>query len=163
MNKIRSPFFLLAIATVACVLVPNIPRRMRAQGPQTRQLQQTAPVTSWPSKAKRWALVIGVDQYADPQISPLKGAANDAKTLAAALIQHAGFPQDQVILLSTDQPIERQPKRLNILRRLSNLASLVPRDGLLLISFAGHGIERNGQGFLIPSDATFTEDIRLLE
>jgi hypothetical protein len=43
------------------------------------------------------------------------------------------------------------------------LAGLVPKDGLLLISFAGHGIDRNGQGFLIPSDATFTEDISLLE
>src|SRR6266567_397235 len=163
MNKIRSPFFLLAIATVACVLVPNIPRRIRAHGPQTRQLQQTVPVTSWPSKAKRWALVIGVDQYADPQISPLKGAANDAKTLAAALIQHAGFPQDQVILLSTDQPAERQPTRLNILRRLSNLASLVPKDGLLLISFAGHGIERGGQAYLVPSDAQLSEDVSFLQ
>jgi hypothetical protein len=161
--KSRSPFFLLAIATVACVLVPNIPRRIRAQGPQTRQLQQTAPVSSWPSKAKRWALVIGVDQYADPQISPLKGAANDAKTLADALIRHAGFPQDQVILLATDQPAERQPTRLNILRRLSNLASLVPKDGLLLISFAGHGIERGGQAYLVPSDAQLSDDISFLE
>ena len=63
--------------------------------------------------------MIGVDKYTDPQISPLKGADNDARTLADALIRYAGFPQDQVILLSTDQPIERQPTRLNILRRLS--------------------------------------------
>jgi uncharacterized caspase-like protein len=108
-------------------------------------------------------LVIGVNQYADPQISPLKGAANDAKTLADALIRHAGFPQDQVILLATDQPAERQPTRLNILRRLSNLASLVPKDGLLLISFAGHGIERGGQAYLVPSDAQLSEDISFLE
>jgi hypothetical protein len=161
--KSRSRFFVLAIATVACVVVLNIPRRMRAQGPQARQLQQTAPVSSWPSKTKRWALVIGVDRYADPQISPLKGAANDAKTLADALIRHAGFPQDQVILLSSDQPSERQPTRLNILRRLSNLASLVPKDGLLLISFAGHGIERGGQAYLVPSDAQLSEDVSFLE
>jgi hypothetical protein len=161
--KSKSPFFLLAIATVACFVVPNIPRRIRAQTSQARQLQQTAPVSSWPSKAKRWALVIGVDQYADPQISPLKGAANDAKTLAGALVQHAGFPQDQVILLATDQPAERQPTRLNILRRLSNLASLVPKDGLLLISFAGHGIERGGQAYLVPSDAQLSEDVSFLE
>src|SRR2546430_7093588 len=161
--KSKSRFFLLAIATVACFVIPNIPRRLRAQTSQARQLQQTTPVSSWPGKAKRWALVIGVDQYADPQISPLKGAANDAKTLAAALIQHAGFPQDQVILLATDQPAERQPTRLNILRRLSNLASLVPKDGLILISFAGHGIERGGQAYLVPSDAQLSDDISFLE
>lgn len=135
----------------------------RAQQPGSRQLVQATPVKEWPGKAKRWALVIGVDQYADPQISPLKGAANDAKTLADALVRYAGFPQDQVILLSTDQPLERQPTRLNVLRRLSNLASLVPKDGLLLISFAGHGIERNSQAYLIPSDAQLSDDLAFLE
>ena len=160
--KSSSPMFLVAIATLTCFLLSSAPR-IRSQAPQTRQLQQTTPVSSWPGKAKRWALVIGVDQYADPQISPLKGAANDAKTLAAALIQHAGFPQDQVILLATDQPAERQPTRLNILRRLSNLASLVPKDGLLLISFAGHGIERGGQAYLVPSDAQLSDDVSFLE
>ena len=134
-----------------------------AQPEPSRQLQQTEPVTKWPSKAKRWALVIGVDKYADPQISPLKGADNDARTLSDSLVRYAGFPQDQVVLLATNQPAERQPTRLNILRRLSNLASVVPKDGLLLISFAGHGLERGGQAYLIPSDSQITDDIALLE
>lgn len=125
---------------------------------ESRQLQQLETVRVWPGKAKPWALVIGVDQYSDPQISPLKGAANDARMLADALVRYAGFTSDQVILLASDQPQERQPTRLNILRRLSNLASLVPKDGLLLISFAGHGIERGGQAYLVPSDSQLTDD-----
>jgi hypothetical protein len=120
-------------------------------------------VKNWPSKAKRWALVIGVDKYRDPQISPLKGSDNDAHTLADALVRYAGFPSDQVILMSTDQPEERQPSRVNILRRLSNFASIVPKDGLLLVSFAGHGMERNGQAFLLPTDAQISEDVSFLE
>ena len=125
---ITTIFATLTLTLVAGLLVWSPNRGSLAQQPGSRQLVQSSPVKEWPGKAKRWALVIGVDQYADPQISPLKGAANDAKTLAAALIQHAGSPQDQVILLATDQPAERQPTRLNILRRLSNLASLVPKD-----------------------------------
>ncbi len=156
-------FATLTLTLVAGLLVWSPARGSLAQQPGSRQLVPATPVSSWPGKAKRWALVIGVDQYADPQISPLKGAANDAKTLAAALIQHAGFSQDQVILLATDQPAERQPTRLNILRRLSNLASLVPKDGLLLISFAGHGIERGGQAYLVPSDAQLSDDVSFLE
>jgi hypothetical protein len=36
--------------------------------PQSRQLErQTDSVKNWPTKAKRWALVIGVDQYRDGQ------------------------------------------------------------------------------------------------
>ena len=103
-----------------------------------RQLTRVGPVKEWPSKAKRWALIIGVDQYRDGNISPLRGAANDATTLAQALTQFAGFPSDQVILLATDQPEERQPTRINILAYLSNVAAAVPKDGLLLVSFSGH-------------------------
>jgi hypothetical protein len=135
-----------------------------AQGSQSRQLdRQTDPVKAWPSKAKRWALVVGVDQYRDGQINALKGSVNDAHNLANALVRYAGFPQDQVIVLTTDQPDERQPTRINILTYLSNLASLVPKDGLLLVSFAGHGIERGGQAYLIPSDARLSHDVSLLE
>jgi tetratricopeptide (TPR) repeat protein len=120
-------------------------------------------ITTLPVGPKRWALVIGVDKYMDPQISPLKGSDNDARLIADALVRYAGFPQDQVILLSTAQPMERQPTRVNILRRLSNLSTAVPKDGLLLISFAGHGMERSGQAFLMPSDAQISDQISFLE
>lgn len=120
-------------------------------------------ITTLPVGPKRWALVIGVDKYMDPQISPLKGSDNDARLIADALVKYAGFPQDQVILLSTAQPTERQPNRVNILRRLANLSKTVPKDGLLLISFAGHGMERGGQAFLMPADAQISDDISFLE
>jgi hypothetical protein len=146
------------------ILSPGLSSTAQTQrNAPSRQLQQTEPLSQWPSKAKRWALVIGVDNYKDGQISPLKGSDNDARMLADALVRYAGFPQDQVILMSTDQPEERQPTRVNILRRLSNLASVVPKDGLLLVSFAGHGMERNGQAYLLPSDAQISDDITFLE
>src|SRR5215204_1946612 len=72
------------------------------------------PVKVLPVHAKRYALVIGVDQYADTQITTLGGASNDAKTLANALIQYAAFPSEQVTLLASDQPAERQPTRGNM-------------------------------------------------
>lgn len=153
--------------------------------PTSRQLQQLPPaqtqtqpatsnsvqnvasqldeVKSLPVSAKRWALVIGVDKYTDPQISPLKGSDNDARMIADALVRYAGFPQDQVILLATNQPVERQPTRVNILRRLSNLSTAVPKDGMLLVAFAGHGMERGGQAFLLPADAQISDQISFLE
>lgn len=131
--------------------------------PASRGIGLDKQVKTLPSAAKRYAVVIGVDQYADTQITTLGGASNDAKLLANALIQHAGFPSEQVTLLASDQPAERQPTRGNILRRLSNMAAVVPEDGLLLLSFAGHGIERGGQAFLLPSDAQVSDDVELLE
>src|SRR6185295_19948332 len=73
------------------------------------RIQQSEQVKKWPDQSKRWALIIGVDQYKDRQISSLSGAANDAKHLADALEKYAGLLPDQVILLATDQPEERQP------------------------------------------------------
>src|SRR5258708_31395257 len=128
---------LSVLAISAAFILPLVfaAAKSTAQIPDpARQLQQLEPVKELPSKGKRWALVIGVDKYSDPQISPLKGSDNDARLIADSLVRYAGFPQDQVILLSTDQPAERQPTRVNILRRLSNLSTAVPKDGLLLVS-----------------------------
>jgi tetratricopeptide (TPR) repeat protein len=163
--------------TTATTSQPSAPT---ATEPTSRQLQQipaapaqesttppsstqTGQINTLPIGPKRWALVIGVDKYQDPQISPLKGSDNDARLIADALVRYAGFPKDQVILLSTDQPLERQPTRVNILRRLSNLSTAVPKDGLLVVSFAGHGMERGGQAFLLPSDAQISDQISFLE
>lgn len=150
---------LVVIAIAVVMLLPSKTTNvMRAI-----QVRPVESVATWPGKQKRWALVIGVDRYADTQITTLGGSSNDAKSIARALVAYAGFPEDQVILLATDQPAERQPTRGNILRRLSNLASVMPSDGLLFLSFAGHGMERSNQAFLLPSDAQVSNDVDLLE
>jgi hypothetical protein len=145
------------------LVIPFSTQAQGQDGERGLKLQSPEPVKVLPGSAKRYALVIGVDQYADTQITTLGGASNDAKALANALVQYAGFPSDQLTLLASDQPAERLPTRGNILRRLSNMAAIVPPDGLLLISFAGHGIERGGQAFLLPSDSQVSNDVDLLE
>lgn len=120
-------------------------------------------VRTLPISAKRFALIIGVDQYEDTQVNKLEGASRDAKTLADALNRYAGFPKEQVIVMTSDQAQDRRPTRGNILRRLSNLRGLVPKDGMLLVSFAGHGIERDRKAYLLPSDAQLSGDSPLLE
>jgi hypothetical protein len=160
-HAVRALFLVVAICLAAVGSIMLMPR---THAQTVRQLVEVpATVDKWPASSKRFALVVGVDEYQDTQISPLAGAANDAKALAEALIKYAGFPQDQVILLASDQPLERRPTRGNILRRLSNLRGLVPEDGLLLVSFAGHGMERGGRGFLCPADAQISGDLALLE
>jgi len=43
------------------------------------------------------------------------------------------------------------------------MAAVVPPDGLILISFAGHGVERGGHAFLLPADSQVSNDVELLE
>ena len=160
------PLFLVATLATCVWSVAAPPTRIEAQTQKdTRGLrvQPAKAVESLPTGSKRFALVIGVDEYEDSQINKLEGAANDAKAIVEALVQYAGFPRDQVKLLTADQPIERRPTRNKILRWLSNLRGAVPKDGLLLIAFAGHGIERGDQAYLLPSDAELSSDASLLE
>ena len=155
--------FKLGIVTVLCVSTAF------TQPPRTRDLKveptnTPAPaVGALPPSELRWALIVGVDQYADKQITPLAGAAADAHALGDALVKYAGFQPEHVVVLATDLPSERQPTKGNILVKLSNISSLLPKDGLLLFSFAGHGIERGGDAYLLPSDAKVSNDIRVVQ
>lgn len=119
-------------------------------------------VKQLPSKEKRWALIVGISDYEDDNITDLKGA-NDARALKEALVRYAGFPESQVVLLTTDEPRERQPTRENIIKRLSILKAMAPRDGLFLFSFSGHGIENSNEAFLIPSTMSYDDDIDVLK
>ena len=60
-----------------------------------RGLTHPESVDALPAHIKRWALLIGIDQYEDSNITPLRGAANDAHSLRETLIKHAGFPSDR--------------------------------------------------------------------
>jgi formylglycine-generating enzyme required for sulfatase activity/uncharacterized caspase-like protein len=161
---------LAAVVVLAALAVAGVEtRRVTAQsgGNRTLRLAPAGTVAEWPASAKRYALVIGVDEYADKQITTLGGASNDAKALAEALVKYAGFPADQVVVLASDAPTERQPTRGNILRRMSNLRSAIrqagAQDGLLVVAFSGHGMDRDGRAFLLPSDAQVADDVHLLE
>src|SRR5205085_3078268 len=68
------------------------PAQTQTQPATSNPTQNVTPqmdeVKSLPVSAKRWALVIGVDKYVDPQISPLKGSDNDARMIADALVRY---------------------------------------------------------------------------
>ncbi len=160
----KTSLSLILAGSVISILVANLSLDSIANAQVKQQSDHKIKgdsVGALPNKSKRFALVIGVDQYDDPQIPRLEGAGNDAKSLADALVKYAGFPEEQVFLLTNDQPPDRRPTRANIYRRFSNLRSNIPQDGLLLVSFAGHGVEFNGQAYLLPADAQ--ADMPLLE
>jgi outer membrane protein OmpA-like peptidoglycan-associated protein len=120
-------------------------------------------VASWPPEAKRYALIVGVDEYLDGGITKLDGADNDARAIAGALKQYAAFPDAQVRVLTSDAntPTEKSSKR-NILRSLVRLLQEMPNDGLLVFAFSGHGQDEGVDSFLLPNDADITDGPYLL-
>lgn len=160
-NLTNPVLYLLLLAATSLLTTATVAQSQTAK--RGVEVEAASEIKQWPGQAKRFALIIGVDKYDDPQINSLNGAANDARVLRDALVEHAGFPAEQVALLASDQPVERQPKRDVILKWLAKWRTQVPKDGLLLVAFSGHGIERNGQAYLLPADATSNRDITLLE
>lgn len=105
------------------------------------------------NKASRYALIIGVDEYKDQKIPSLSGAVNDAKMLAKSLINNAGFDPKDIVILTSDVPSENlKPTSKNIQRELDKLSSLKSKDAFVVVAFAGHGMEYEGNAYLIPSD-----------
>lgn len=149
----------LCLLGFSCLL-PAIPRA-ECQSPATegrevvpeREADAGALVKEWPGRNKRFALVIGVDSYRE--FRDLKGAVNDARLIAALLKKYADFPDEQVELMTSDQTDEAlKPTKTNILTWLDKLKGRIPPDGMLLISFAGHGVEgSDGQTYLLTQDA----------
>ena len=134
----------------------------RAQ--QQRDLKLVNDVTQLPDRAKRFAVLIGVNEYDDEQIGALVGPANDMQMLEDALVANAGFDRNHIRRLTREQTeTSLKPTRFNVLRALSNALKAVPADGLLVLAFSGHGTERNGRAFLLPADAQVNADIELLE
>jgi hypothetical protein len=41
-----------------------------------------------------WAVVIGINEYTDPEISRLANAVNDAAGIATMLVTDLGFPKE---------------------------------------------------------------------
>src|SRR5690348_14104761 len=87
----------LLISAIAVALLSSSPAlAQEANSSSDRGLVHSANIATWPANTKRWALLIGVDQYEDSNITPLRGAANDARSLKDTLVKYAGFPADQV-------------------------------------------------------------------
>lgn len=93
------------------------------------------------------ALIIGINDYEDKRIPPLKTAINDAKTLAEVLRDKYGF---QVELI-----LDHKATKKALYKSLRNLAESSKPDDSVLIYYAGHGdLDRTyNAGWWIPVDA----------
>ncbi|MEL7242923.1 MAG: caspase family protein [Cyanobacteria bacterium J06573_2] len=103
--------------------------------------------------AKLWAIAIGINQY--QYFQPLGYGSADAEVLRNFLVEQAGFPKEQCLLM-TDSSVpmgdkSTLPTKNNILQLVENLAanSWEAQDKLWFF-FSGYGINYEGQDYLIP-------------
>lgn len=113
---------------------------MRAAGLAFALLGAWSLVGVGPALAEgRHALVIGIDAYRE--VPELEKATGDAKALAASL-QALGF--------SVDLVLDADRRELN--RAIAEFQSKIAPGDTALIHFSGHGVEIDGQNYLLPAD-----------
>lgn len=109
------------------------------------------------------ALLVGVDVYANPNLSRTDGATDDAKAMQKLLIEKFGFAPNSIKLL-----LDSQATAQNIVQNFETwlINGTRPGDRVFFI-YAGHGFqapddngdEEDGQDEVItPYDITFTSD-----
>jgi hypothetical protein len=118
-------------------------------------------VTELPKSSNRYAILVGIGKYSDPNIAPLSDPPLDVRALQQVLEKSAGFYHDNIVVLS-DEPSNIEPTRANILGELSKIKNSVSGDSLLLLMFAGHGIVRGDKVFVLSKDARLTQDVQYL-
>ncbi len=111
------------------------------------------PLLSTALYRKTWAIIIGIDNYRDAAIDPLKFAVNDAKGVEKLLRETFEF--DRFITLYN----ERATKD-SIIAALADSLRATEHDDAVFVFFAGHGfteMTREGPlGYIVPYDGTLT-------
>ncbi len=102
-----------------------------------------------------WALLVGIDQYENPDIARLDFAAADVKAVAQALVRDAGYPEDHVKLMVGDAPDSAdRPTNVNVIKRLDTLSRKIGPEDTFVFYFSGHGYQKEeGRHFLATINA----------
>ncbi|HEX7315425.1 MAG TPA: caspase family protein [Pyrinomonadaceae bacterium] len=163
--RVVARVFIFALMALSLTAAAQTPARRQTQEQGAKSIthqKEDPPIVELPSRARRYALVIGIDKYtADGNITTLKGAANDAKAIAEALVKYADFDRENVVVLTSDEAdTTKQPTKTVIMRALKNMKGYIEPGGMLVVAFSGHGVERQSDHkvFLLPADASSNPD-----
>jgi len=117
--------------------------------PAIMQSVNSKPVETIPgSDGKYYALLIGIDNYSDPQINQLDRPIKDAELFYNVISGRYTFEKDNIKFL-------RNATMAEIIDALDYFAKIVHPVDNFLIFYAGHGVWDNTSqiGFWLPSDA----------
>ena len=104
------------------------------------------------ASARTFVVAAGVEQYDDPGISSLRYAVSDVVATAGSFLSN-GVPADQITVLRSDTTDYRQrPTAANVIAALRKVREVAVGDDTLIFVFSGHGVEQDGQVFLLTVD-----------
>lgn len=138
MKKLFVAAMLLALTTVGAAQ-----QMIKARsGEQVYNIAATtADSTTRPAEERKIALVIGNKNY---PVSPLQNSVNDANDLAE-LLKQKNFEVHKVI----------DGTRLEMRNAVRQFTEKIAQGGVGLFYYSGHGVQVDGDNYLVPVDASY--------
>ncbi len=113
------------------------------------------------SNTKRWAIVVGINDYEDSYIFDLKKAQNDAKVMSDILKHEGQFDYVFTYTDDTDKKSEFYPSMNNIVSKLEQLQEEIKPDDTFIFFFSGHGIaDKEGRSYLLTADTVISHSFK---
>jgi uncharacterized caspase-like protein len=123
--------------------------------PAQREAVWAASTAAAKATGKRWAVIIGISQYDDPDIKGLEFADRDARSvyefLRSPLAGLGGFKAENMKLL-----LNKDATYTNMKVALFDFLKQAAPEDVVIVYFAGHGSpdpQRRSNLYLLPSDA----------
>lgn len=145
------------IGVFAACLLLTLVSLARAQEDKDKSKDQDAEQ----AKGNRYALLVGIKQYDPTELTNLQYAEDDVTSLAK-LLEEAGYRQENIMLMTQAVGAKSSrslPLAANIQKELELLLKGRTKDDVVLVAFAGHGVQfaQEEENFFCPMDAKLTD------
>ncbi len=107
-----------------------------------------------------YVVLVGIDQFQDPQIKPRQHAEADAKALYDLFRspEHLGVPADHIkLLLGKPAAAGEKATRANILKALEWLDKTAAKDSLVILAYIGQGAPVGERSCYFAVDSTYKD------
>ncbi len=103
--------------------------------------------------SKKYTLLIGINEYADPVLPNLRGPLHDVLSMERVLIQRFGFRKENTITL-----LDNHATRQSILESLNYLTRKASQYDIVVIYYSGHCIPADDDDHLMVHDSKTAQD-----
>ena len=128
----------------------------QSRSPRERAMVVESSPTAQFNGGKKWAVVVGVNDYAF--LADLEFCVDDARLIAKTLEEKCGYPQENILLIDSEQDEAGRRPAKNVMRRWLSQWLQQPEPGdTVFVYFSGHGFETDGKRYFAPSDCDPSE------
>lgn len=100
-------------------------------------------------KDQSYGVFVGVDQFKDSGIQPLRFPSADAKAMRDCFVNELGYLKEENTRLLVSSEGENQPDRVSIIRAIKWAATSAGPEGCVVVQISTHGVE----GYVLSEDS----------